>query len=68
MLRKTISVLLALTPISALAHPGEHHLGLLATIVHLLSEPDHLLMAVIAIAAGVWGARRMLASKGTKIR
>lgn len=68
MLRKTIFTLLIITPISALAHPGEHHHGLPATIIHLLTEPDHLAMAAIAIAIGVWGARRMSARKAVKNR
>jgi hydrogenase/urease accessory protein HupE len=39
------------------AHPGEHHGTLLDAIVHLLTEPDHLAMAAIAVLAGVVGAR-----------
>jgi len=41
----------------AYAHPGEHHGGMLNAIAHLLSEPDHLAMALIAVVAGVAGAR-----------
>jgi hydrogenase/urease accessory protein HupE len=41
----------------AYAHPGEHHGGMLDAIAHLLSEPDHLAMALIAVVAGVAGAR-----------
>jgi hydrogenase/urease accessory protein HupE len=39
------------------AHPGEHHGTLLDGIVHLLTEPDHLAMAAIAVVAGIAGAR-----------
>lgn len=48
--------LFALAPVSAWAHPGEHHVNLIDGIAHLLSEPDHLAMALIAIVAGVAGA------------
>jgi len=41
----------------ALAHPGEHPGGMLNAIAHLLSEPDHLAMALIAVVVGVAGAR-----------
>ncbi len=59
MFRKTITTLLFLTPLSASAHPGDHHQGLLATLIHLLTEPDHLAMAAIAILPGIWGVRRL---------
>jgi hydrogenase/urease accessory protein HupE len=39
------------------AHPGEHHGGILNAIAHLLSEPDHLAMALFAVVLGVLGAR-----------
>jgi hydrogenase/urease accessory protein HupE len=39
---------------AALAHPGDHTLTLLNSIVHILSEPDHLAMiAVGVIVVGV---------------
>ncbi len=41
----------------AYAHPGEHHGNLLNAIVHLLTEPDHLVMAAIAVLVGIAGAR-----------
>lgn len=54
---KSIAVFSALFSPFAYAHPGEHHADFLATIAHLLSEPDHLALALIAVAAGVAGAR-----------
>jgi len=48
--------LLLFSPL-VLAHPGEHHGGLLRAIAHFLSEPDHLAMALIAVVIGVAGAR-----------
>lgn len=50
----------------AWAHPGEHHDSLFATLVHLLTEPDHLAMAAAAIIVGALGAgvlRRRAAAK-----
>lgn len=44
-------ILLALLPTPAFAHQGDHsHSGLL----HLLTEPDHLLLMGLAVAAVVW--------------
>ncbi len=43
----------------ALAHPGEHHMGLLGGIAHLLSEPDHLAMLLIAAIVGISGAHAL---------
>jgi hypothetical protein len=39
------------------AHPGTHHGDWLSAVMHLLSEPDHLVMALIAVGLGVAGAR-----------
>ena len=33
----------------ALAHPGEHALSVLNSVVHLLTEPDHLAMIAFGI-------------------
>lgn len=48
---------LSATPALAWAHPGEHHQGWWASIMHLVSEPDHVLMLVLATGAGVMLAR-----------
>jgi hydrogenase/urease accessory protein HupE len=40
----------------ALAHPGTHHDAWMATLLHLLSEPDHLALALGAVVAGIAGA------------
>lgn len=47
---------LLLSPL-AHAHPGEHPGQMLAAIEHLLTEPDHLALAAIAIVVGIAGAR-----------
>ncbi|HWR78511.1 MAG TPA: HupE/UreJ family protein [Thiobacillus sp.] len=57
MKRTSIALFLLLFSPLALAHPGEHHGGLLRAIAHLLSEPDHLAMALIAVVIGAAGAR-----------
>ena len=55
--RTSPAMLLLLFSPFALAHPGEHHGGFLNAIGHLLSEPDHLALGLIALVAGVAGAR-----------
>jgi len=54
---KILFALFVLIPASAHAHPGQHHGDLLDAIAHLLSEPDHIALALIAVVAGVVGAR-----------
>lgn len=56
-MKHTFSALLMMSfPPFSYAHPGEHHGGMLNAIGHLLSEPDHLAMVLIAVAVGVAGA------------
>jgi len=50
--------LLALPTAVAFAHPGEHHGGF-ASLVHLLTEPDHLAMILGAAALGYFIHRRV---------
>jgi hydrogenase/urease accessory protein HupE len=57
MKQKTFAMLLLIFSPLAYAHPGEHHGNMLNAVVHLLSEPDHLAMALIAVVVGVAGAR-----------
>jgi hydrogenase/urease accessory protein HupE len=55
MFRK-ILILMAI-PAPALAHPGPHDAGPLATILHALTAPDHLPVVVpLVLAAAVGGA------------
>jgi hydrogenase/urease accessory protein HupE len=56
MKQKSFALLVLFSPL-AYAHPGEHHGNMLDAVVHLLSEPDHLAMALIAVVVGVVGAR-----------
>jgi hydrogenase/urease accessory protein HupE len=56
MKQKTFAMLMLFSPF-AYAHPGAHHGNILNAVVHLLSEPDHLAMALIAGVVGVAGAR-----------
>lgn len=44
---------------SALAHPGDHPPDLLATLVHLVTQPDHLGLLALAGGAGWLGARAL---------
>lgn len=54
-------ILLTLVTAPALAHPGEHHANLLATLWHLLSQPDHL--ALLALAVGIGGGAALLMAR-----
>ncbi|MHB1216325.1 MAG: hypothetical protein ACYCY9_15200 [Thiobacillus sp.] len=56
MKQKTFAMLMLFSPF-AYAHPGAHHGNILDAVVHLVSEPDHLAMALIAGVIGVAGAR-----------
>lgn len=57
MKQKSFAMLLVLFSPFAYAHPGEHHGGMLNAVAHLVSEPDHLAMALIAVVVGVASAR-----------
>jgi hydrogenase/urease accessory protein HupE len=57
MKQKSFAMLLVLFSPFAYAHPGEHHGNILNAIGHLLSESDHLAMALIAVVIAVAGAR-----------
>ena len=57
MKQKTFAMLLVLFSPVAYAHPGEHRGNMLNAVAHLLSEPDHLAMALIAGVIGIAGAR-----------
>lgn len=57
MKQKSTAMFLVLFSPFAYAHPGAHHGSILNAVVHLLSEPDHLAMALIAGVVGVAGAR-----------
>jgi hydrogenase/urease accessory protein HupE len=56
MKQKFTAMLMLFSPF-AYAHPGEHHGNILNAVVHLVSEPDHLAMALIAVVIGGAGAR-----------
>ena len=56
-----VSFMAAASP--ALAHPGDHHEGLLVSLAHLLTEPDHLAMAALAAGIG-WAAARLARRRG----
>ena len=57
MKQKSCAILLLVFSPLAYAHPGEHHGSMLNAVAHLLSEPDHLAMALVAVAVGLAGAR-----------
>ena len=66
MKQKSFAMLLLVFSPLAYAHPGEHQGNILNAVVHLLSEPDHLAMALIAVVIGIAGAqiyRRRVAAR-----
>lgn len=49
---KRLTGFLALCPAAAFAQAGDHsHVGFQGNLMHLLTEPDHLAMMVLALAA-----------------
>lgn len=48
---------------AAWGHPNHADPGASTTILHLITEPDHLLALVAAVGVGIWGVRRSLASR-----
>lgn len=62
------SAALALVASSALAHPGhgtapQNQMGFVEGLVHLLTQPDHLGMLLVAVGAAVVVARKVRASR-----
>lgn len=57
-----LAALALLLPTPVLAHTGPHHLGFESSLVHALTQPDHLLtllaVVVLPVAAGVLIWRR----------
>lgn len=49
---KRLSLALALLPLPAFAHPGDHAQR---GFFHLLTEPDHLAMLALGTAAVIYG-------------
>jgi hydrogenase/urease accessory protein HupE len=49
--------------LAAYGHPNHADAGANTTFLHLVTEPDHLLMIFAAVAVGLWAARRRSASR-----
>lgn len=59
-MKRVFAVLLASLPLLAHAHVGSHahdEFSLLQALAHLLTDPAHLAILVVAIIAGVIGAQ-----------
>lgn len=56
------SVLVAASP-AARAHQGDHTMSLGSGLAHLLSEPDHVALLLLALAACAIGWRALRASR-----
>ena len=46
--------ILAATSGAALAHPGDHAFSMINSLIHLLTEPDHLAMVVAAVGVAAF--------------
>ena len=48
--------ILTATSGAALAHPGDHHFSVVNSLIHLLTEPDHMAMmaTVFVVAAAAY--------------
>lgn len=57
------TIVLAAMSSAAAAHPGSHDLSVVSSLVHLLTEPDHLAMLSGAIVAAFVAWRWMTRSK-----
>ena len=64
--RTVLALLIALCSSLAWAHPGEHHAGFLHSLAHLLTEPDHLALMLLAGVAGWAGARFLRRRKAVR--
>ena len=53
----------SLAAAAAWGHPNHADPGASATILHLVTEPDHLLAIVAAVGVGIWGVRRARAAR-----
>lgn len=61
--RQAVLALVALGAGFAFAHPNHAEPGTATTILHLLTEPDHLLAILAAVGVGIWAVRRGSADK-----
>ena len=68
MKQQSFAMLLVLFSPFSYAHPGEHHGNILDAVAHLLSEPDHLAMALIAVVVSGAGARIYRARAASRIQ
>ena len=57
-IRHAIAAMCLALPMAAFAHPGDHHGGF-PSLVHLLTEPDHLAMILGAAFIGYFIHRRV---------
>lgn len=66
-IRNALAGIALALPAAAFAHPGEHPGGF-ASLVHLLTEPDHLAMLIGAAALGYFIHRRIRHQRAERAR
>jgi uncharacterized membrane protein len=57
---RRFALLFAAIPLPAFAHAGDHSF---ATILHLLTEPDHLAMLALGVAVAVYATLKLRARR-----
>ena len=66
--RQAVLALAALGAGLAAAHPNHAEPGTTTTLLHLLTEPDHLLALVAAVGFGIWAVRRQRGARDKQRR
>ena len=63
-IRQATLAIATLAASAAWAHPGHAEPGATTTLMHLLTEPDHLIALVAAIGIGAWVVGRTVIGRG----
>lgn len=56
--QRALIAAVALATTAAWGHPNHAEQGANTTLLHLLTEPDHLLVLLAAVGVGIWAVRR----------
>lgn len=58
-MRAFVALLFSATSFPAMAHPGEHNAGLLASLWHLVADPYHLALIAAVVVVGTLAGIRL---------
>ena len=56
--QRAVIAIATLCAAAAWGHPNHAEPGAQTTLLHLLTEPDHLLAIIAAVGVGIWAVRR----------